>query len=465
MRTYHVARPALVVASIAVVAGCAQQRAQPLARSLATTAPSLVLVQRVVPVDTQAYEPMILEHPDGLLFVSGAGGLWGPAIDSVYYAQRGYWDSLRRDRLWKSRDNGASWSQVDLGPSAVGVIGNSDMDIVAAPDGTLYYASMTWIDSIGEGRQIAMGVSRDVGATWRWRVLSSQRFDDRPWVRVAPDGTVHVIWNDGEGVQHVVSRDGGDTWSKPSLVHLHAGSSHLAVGPKGEVAVRLIPWAASHNFRNPGVDLIAVSTDAGEHWTMRPAPGERDWGTWAVRAVHLRLEDGAEAYAGDKARHRCCSGNVIPRWIEPLAWDGRGRLYSLWTDTTGVWLARSADRGATWDKWRVVESRVRCFFPYLVARGDGDLAATWHCGKGDGLRWQAARITVGHGTAVPLVVQSPPLELDAFESDPTRKDAVRRAPAGEYLAAVLLRDGTLGVVTPVQGPVRSGFTWWRFDLR
>jgi hypothetical protein len=464
MTTYHVARSALVVASF-VIAACAHQQAQPVARSMAAAAPSLVLVQRVASVDTQAFEPMIVEHPSGALFVSGAGQPWGPTVDSVYYAQRGYWDSLRRDRLWKSRDHGATWSRVDLGPSAEGAVGNSDMDLAAAPDGTLYYASMMFIDSIGEGRQIAIGVSRDVGATWKWKTLSRHRFDDRPWVKVAHDGTVHVIWNDDEGVQHVVSRDRGETWSQASLVHRHAGSSHLSVGPNDEVAVRLIPWSASHNFRNPGVDLIAVSTDAGAHWKTWPAPGERDWGTWRVDTVFSRSADGVEAYAGDKTQRRCCSGTAIARWIEPLAWDGTGHLYSLWTDTTGVRLARSADRGATWTTWRIVESRAPCFYPYLIARGDGDLAATWHCGKGEALGWQAARIAVGRDAAPPLVAQSPLFDLDTFEADPTRKNGVRRAPGGEYLAAVLLRDGTIGVVTPVQGPTRSGFTWWRFESR
>ena len=463
MKACHSARTLLVVATVSIATACTKKQVLPrLQPEAPNAAQSLMLVQRVAQLDTQqAYEPMVVQHPGGDIFVSGAGEAW--VSDSDYYARPSYWDSLRRDRLWKSRDNGATWSRVDLGPSAEGAIGNSDMDLAVAPDGTLYYVSMTFVNSIGEGQQIAIGVSRDVGETWSWNVLSKHRFDDRPWVDVAPDGTVHVIWNDGEGVQHVVSHDAGATWSQPALVYLHAGSSDLAVGPNGELAIRLIPWAASHNFRNPEVDAIAISTDAGVHWKLSPPPGERNWGTWRVGAEHSPVGDGVEAFTGDKATRRCCSGTAIPRWVEPLAWDGAGRLYALWAEPTGMWLGQSADRGATWDKWLIVESRALCYYPYLVAHGEGELAASWHCGEGDALRWQAAHITMGNGGAPPRVVESSPQELDALEADGLRHDGVRRAPAGEYVPTVFLRDGSLGVVTPVQGPVRNGFTWWRFE--
>jgi imidazolonepropionase-like amidohydrolase len=449
-------------------------------------APTLVLTQRVAQVDTEAAEPMIVEHPNGTLFAAGIGGPW--PRDSEYYANRAHWDSLFRDRLWKSRDHGTTWTSVDLGPSARSVIGNSDVDLAAAADGTLYVASMTWADSVHEGQRIAIGVSHDVGATWSWKLLSEHRFDDRPWVVVAPDGSAHVIWNDGKGVQHVVSHDNGRTWSTPSRVHESGGSSHLAVGPHGELAVRLIPWSASHNFLNPGVDLIAVSTDGGTHWKMRRAPGQRDWGTWAPGAAHSGRDDSAQAFTGNRATNRCCSNMIVPHWIEPLAWDGEGRLYSLWPDTTGVWLARSADRGATWDTWRIVERRVRyehgpspvvhnyerdlvsrlhdaTYYPYLVARGDGELAATWLVREGDSLHWQAARIKVDHGAAAPRVASSPLLELETFDPDSTRVSGLRRASsAGEYVGVTFLHDGSIGVITPIQIPFsrRLGFTYWRF---
>jgi len=485
----HITRQVITlsIATLIVVTGCALARVHDSPPSQSVTNAPLLLTQRVAQVDTEAAEPMIVEHPDGILFVAGVGGPW--PRDSEYNSNPAYWDSLLRDRLWQSRDHGATWVPVDLGAGAAGVIGNSDVDLAVAPDGTLYVASMTWADSVREGRRIAVGVSHDVGATWTWTLLSEHRFDDRPWVVVAPDGVAHVIWNDGEGVQHVVSHDGGKTWSPPARVHDQGGSSHLAVGPHGELAARVIPWSASHNYLAPGVDLIAVSTDGGSTWKTHPAPGQRDWGTWAPGATHSGRDDSVQVFAGNKTARRCCSGTIIPRWIEPLAWDGEGRLYALWPDTTGVWLARSADRGATWDVWRIVERPVRyvhgpwpvvhdyerdlvsrlhdaIFYPYLIARGDGELAATWLVREADSLHWQAARIEVGHGTQAPRVVQSSPLELDTFDPDTTRPGGIRRASsAGEYLGVTFLRDGGIGVITPIQVPFtqRLGFTYWRFD--
>ena len=110
-----------------------------------------------------------------------------------------------------------------------------------------------------------------------------------------------------------------------------------------------------------------------------------------------------------------------------------------------------------------MESHAPCFFPYLVAHGDGELAATWHSGKGATLRWQAARIKVGPGTTTPRVVQSPSLELETFNwGDTTHPSGVQREPAGEYLPVTFLRKGGIGVVTPIQNPRagRVGFTYW-----
>jgi hypothetical protein len=353
---------------------------------------------------------MLAEHPQGALFVTG------------------YWDP--EPRLWKSQDRGATWTRVILGPEAVG---NSDVDLAMAADGTLYFVNMTYDRQKEEGRQIAIGVSGDAGTSWRWTTLSKTRFDDRPWVEVAPDGTAHVIWNDGSGVSHSMSRDRGATWTTPARIHDRGGSSHLAIGPRNQLAVRITPLSASGNKYDEGLDLIAVSSDGGASWQKRPAPGQRDW------SPDFESE-------------------ATPRWVEPLAWDAAGRLYSLWTDKTGVRLARSDDLGATWTTRTVAGTAAPAFFPYLTAGRRGELAATWFTStKNDmkDLQWYAARID---GERV-LVSEAQSLESRTREGG--------NDTAGEYLAIAFLRDGTLGVVTPLQNVAgkRTGFTWWRFEGR
>lgn len=377
----------------------------------------LTVTQQVDHLDALAREPMIAELPDGSLFVSG-------------YGQPG-------PKLWKSTDHGATWSRVNVGTEADGAIGNSDVDLAVAPDGTLYFVNMGYDRVKLEGTHVAIGVSRDAGANWKWTILSKTRFDDRPWVEVAPDGTAHVIWNDGSGVSHAMSHDRGATWTTGARIHARGGSSHLAVGPHGEVAVRVSPASASGNKFEKDVDLIAVSTDGGATWAKHAVPGQRTW-----------------------------TGASSNRWVEPLAWDAGGALYHLWTEGTAVWLARSTDLGARWTTWRVAQGADSAYFPYLTARRPGELAATWHSGARSSLMWHVARITASSDDAPPRVIQSAALVMETFVRD-SAITAPYREPAGEYVPVAFLRDGSIAAVTTIQNlrQQRVGFTWWRFNTR
>ncbi|HXE98798.1 MAG TPA: sialidase family protein, partial [Solirubrobacterales bacterium] len=342
----------LCLSLLAITGGCSLAH-DPDRAPRGAPVPALVMAPPVEQLGLSAREPMVVEHPDGTLFVAG----YGEDVPT----------------LWASRDQGATWTRVNVGTEAEGAIGNSDVDLAVAPNGTLYFATMVFDRKASEGTHISIGVSHDVGATWSWTLLSKTRFDDRPWVEIAADGTPHVIWNDGEGVCHAVSPDDGRTWIERDRIHPQGGSSHLAVSPNGDIAVRVIPVSASGNKIHPGVDLIAVSTDGGTTWQKHAAPGRREW------VFPLSGEE------------------TLPRWVEPLAWDARGALYSLWSNEEGLWLARSADRGATWSSWRVMTSGDVMYFPYLVARGPGELAATWFSGPAATMHAHVARFDVGPG--------------------------------------------------------------------
>jgi len=406
------------------------------AKSMERAASSgLVVTRRVDHIDRLAREPMIVEQTDGTLFVAGYGGQYDE-VEKI-------------PDLWRSRDLGATWNHVNVGNNASGAIGNSDVDLAVGSDDTLYFVTMTFDNQKSEGTRIAVGVSRNAGATWAWKVLSENRFDDRPWVGVTPNGTAHVIWNDGNGVRYWVTKDHGASWQERPRINDRGGSSHLAVGPNGEIAVRITPASASGNKFTAGVDLIAVSRDDGKTWRKYPAPGKRDWNPDQDKGT--------------------------PHWVEPLAWDERGALYSLWGSARGLWLAQSLDQGGTWKCWHIVDKKEVSYFPYLTARGQGELAATWYSGRGGTLKAHVAALHVTSGGASPHVIESQALQLDIWSrehpQDPTQRDT-----AGEYIPVIFLREGGLGVATTIQSAAgqakatqdpnvsqkRVGFTWWNF---
>jgi hypothetical protein len=395
-----------------------------LAKNNSSASKTLVATERVEHLDRLAREPMAVELSDGALFLSGYGG------------HRGEVEKI--PDLWRSHDHGATWERVNIGRNADGAIGNSDVDLAVGRDDSLYFVAMSFDNKTGEGTRIAVGVSKNAGAKWSWKVLSENRFDDRPWVAVAPDGTAHVIWNDGNGVRYAVSQDGGASWNVRPRINEQGGSSHLAIGPHGEIAVRIIPSSASGNKFAPGVDLIAVSRDGGKTWQKHPAPGQRDWSPDENKGT--------------------------PRWVEPIAWDADAALYYLWGSAKGLWLARSLDQGETWTSWHIVERDEVSYYPYLIARGRGELAATWSSGQGDALQAHVATIHVGDGKAPPQVIESQPFQTDIWSFQKHPGDPLHRDTAGEYIPVTFLRAGGLGVVTTIQNDreKRFGFTWWKF---
>jgi hypothetical protein len=396
--------------------------------NLSPTVPSTLTVSAPVHyIDSVAREPMLVEHPSGALFVSG----YGSQVTGV--------DPKALPNLWKSDDGGGSWNRVDIGTPEDGAIGNSDVDLAVGPDGTLYFVSMGFDRTARAGTHITIGVSHDVGDSWSWTLLSEDHFDDRPWVRVAPDGTAHVVWNDGSGVSYAVSEDKGETWAERQKVYPQGGSSHMAVGPNGELAVRITPISASANNYDEGLELIAISTDGGKTWSQYPAPSDIEW----------------DPTFSDP--------NGVPRWVEPLAWDANGDLYHLWSEGQVVKLARSKDQGPTWEEWIVAEEDELAYFPYLVARGPGELAATWFSGGGETMAVEVALIRAPESSdSEPQVLRAESIQPDTWQE---RADQRIRDPGGEYVPIAFLSDGALAVATTVQDTQgdRFGFSWWRIE--
>lgn len=394
------------------VIGCGEELSPNAATVLSMEPPTVHL-------DILAREPMVVEDPNGALFVTGYGA--------------------STPGLWRSADAGTTWARVEIGTEADGAVGNSDVDLAIGSDGTVYMITLSFDSQAFEGTGIAVGVGRDGGSEWTWTSLSEDRFDDRPWIAAAPDGTVHAVWSDGQGISYAASTDGGLSWEERPRIHASGGASHLAVGAGGEIAVRIAPGAAAGQQIDEDTDYIAVSTDGGQSWQLSVPPGRRDALSYA--------------FPGDPDRG-------IPRWVEPVAWDASGSLYYLWSEGSILWLGQSVDYGSMWSTWQIAEDSSLMYFPYLSADREGELAATWFSGRDADLKANVALITLDDGVeSTPRVTRAEPFQFDSFWRD--QNGQLNRSTAGEYIPVIFLRDGRLATVSTVQNPEQDewGFTW------
>src|SRR5437868_3344851 len=134
MSLHRALAPALLLLALAACgSGSVRDRGRP------TPADGLVATAHDH-LDVIGREPMVVEHPDGTLFVAGYG--------------------QPSPTLWRSGDRGATWSRVAVGDAAAGALGNSDVDLAVAADGTLYFASMVYDREANEGVSVSVGTSR-----------------------------------------------------------------------------------------------------------------------------------------------------------------------------------------------------------------------------------------------------------------------------------------------------------------
>ncbi|HEV8361405.1 MAG TPA: sialidase family protein [Candidatus Thermoplasmatota archaeon] len=393
---------ALAALALLLLAGCA---APPSAEPSAPVAPAPLAVSEAVRVDAAqpAREPSIVALPDGGLIVAG---YWGPVRYAEALPPLGA--ALQAPLLWRSDDAGATWQRLDPGLPSDRALGNSDISLAAAADGTLYVGSLTFNNP---ANTLVAGASADGGRTWTWSLLQQGPLVDRPWMRVAPGGIAHVVWNDGRAIHHAFSADRGRSWPRAPDLAVEGGDGGFDVGPGGELAVRVVPLRGGGLAPPGSVDGVAVSRDAGATWQLRELPGNRAWPS----------ATGA-------------GGDGTPRAWDPVAFDGGGQLWAAWGEGDALWLARSSDLGASWTTEVLAQREGGTVFDPFLRGGPrvGEVAATWFVNPtGSAAARLAQRLPSG---AVRLAT----LEPDTGSAD-----------HGEYFEVAWLAEGGLAAAVPV----------------
>lgn len=395
--------------------------------SLAQTPAKLIVKNKVDHLENLAREPMVAQHPNGDLYVTG------------------FRNNGDIPQLWKSTDMGYTWKLVDVGTFEDGAQGNSDVDLMIDDDGNIYLLSMTYTKfpenlegfdfSTVKGTQVTLGISRDEGRSWKWQFISQSDYDDRPWITNSSNGNLHIIWNDGKGVHYSISTDLGETWKSQADVYPKGGSSFLSAGNEGRLAVRVAPISASGVQLDKEVDLARISLNHGQSWVDVEIPGERTW-------------------------EQDLSG--VPRWVEPLVWDKNNRLFLLWNEGAELKLGVSSDQGKSWKEHLVMNNPDTLYFPYMIESND-QLLCTWVSGFGNEIRHHAAVLSLRNDVLQTTFLE--PQKLNTWSRFSVGENTLDTG--GEYFPIIRLSNGNFGMVTTIQNRKENqlGFTWWELEMK
>lgn len=176
--------------------------------------------------------------------------------------------------VWKTTDDGESWTNISDGYFDVGSIGAIT---VAPSDPNVIYAgtgSACPRGNISTGKGIYKSI--DGGKTWSFIGLPdagqigriSVHPEDEDLVYVAALG--HIFGpNKERGVYR--SKDGGDTWEKVLFADNRTGAVDLALNPENPREIYAALWRAERKpwamISGGGQDGLYKSTDGGDTWT------------------------------------------------------------------------------------------------------------------------------------------------------------------------------------------------------
>ena len=207
----------------------------------------------------------------------------------------------------------------------------------------------------------------------------------QPQVAVDSAGAIHMIYFAGEAAGgdlfHVRSSDGGKTFSQPMRVNSQAGSA-IAMGTirGGQIALGAGGWIhVAWNGSNKAEPKGVVNPDMGQAGSpmlySRLRKGAAEWEPQRNLMRKTYGLDGGGTIAAD------ARGGVF------VAWHGKGPNAAKGEAGREVWIARSADHGATFAgeavAWDGAAGACGCCGMKLASARDGGLTALFRSATQD----------------------------------------------------------------------------------
>jgi hypothetical protein len=284
--------------------------------------------------------------------------------------------------VWMSSDDGETWSDPIFPPGGEDATTGGDTELAVDKRGTVYEGEL-WLgsDSIYISTDVA---SKGADATWDWSPASHDLVADREWFAYEPKEDALYGYYDGfKGL--MVAK---------APLNTPLGSNAARFFPEEKIIVPECAAAVAVNCPNVPVDEVAGTPVIHQATSPgRPSVSPVDGTVYfpfpyqvAGKGIGIAYtEDGGSSYkysyvAGAGHGDFGDTGNDFP--VSAVGSDGR--LYVAWVEDKGdgynLYLASSADKGATWTTPLELSKGVSstAVFPNVVAGAPGQVAVSWY---------------------------------------------------------------------------------------
>jgi len=305
-------------------------------------------------------DPVIVYGPrpgsGGFSWSNGARAYYGSLASYATGAAKGN-QAPELIAVSRSDNNGASWSDPVVGASAKGYVFN-DKDAIwadanaASPFFGRVYISWTQFRSIpGTAEPIMVAYSADGGLTWSGPKQVSAAHNNAKAggrqfsaLRTGPDGTLYLLWEDGDikGSTHMlaVSRDGGNSWSRPGLV----GRVDDMRDPIPGANFRTASYPSIAVDQSNGAAYVSWADELGSSTGKIVVTKSSDRGrTWSAATVVSAAADGYAFFQGL---------DVAPNGRVDIGYQSLKAIsaatYGTGNASIDSYYVQSTDGGATW---------------------------------------------------------------------------------------------------------------------
>jgi hypothetical protein len=283
-----------------------------------------------------AGEPGIAVGKDNAIYIDAPSGLLSNLPGSPSW-------------IYKSTDQGASWTKLDPGLRA-NFPGGGDVNISVAPDTGTIYGTDLWLGSA------TVFTSSDGGASWLANPLQGIPVQDRQWVAAASGGNVyHATHQIPLGL--VVSKSTNGLVYPFSTVAATPVDQTGCVCPPGNL---IAEGGGGLLGTTDKVGLIYATSSGGIKFARSTNGG--------ITFTNVEVSPASSAD----------TGQAFP----VVANAGGGNLVAVWQEVSGnsstVHFARSADWGATWTDRKALVTAGTSLYPWVAAEGSKVAVSLYH---------------------------------------------------------------------------------------